>query len=379
MKDKIVNILIVDDDTIIRETFSNILELQGYNVVGVGTGSEAISCAKGKFFNVVVIDIRLPDKSGLEVLKAIRENNEDTVAIMMTAYVSIDSSIKALNQGAYNYITKPFNIDQVLVVIDRALEKQRLSMENKRLLEKLKQANKELRKLDKLKSHFVSTASHELRTPLTAIKEGMAIVTDGTAGPLNEEQKDFLNMVKRNVDRLVRLINNLLDFQKLEAKKMEFKITEGDINELIKEVVKEMSPSIKNKGLEFTVSLAKNTPKVNFDRDRIVEVLTNLINNAIKFTKKGSIAISSSKKFKNTICISVSDTGIGIKREDVDKLFKGFSQLSREEGLAIGGTGLGLVISKKIVEAHCGKMMFESEYGKGSTFSFLLPIKEKRG
>ncbi len=145
MKDKTSDILVVDDDANIRKTFGKILKLKGYNIESAETGSEAISYAKSKFFNIVFIDVRLPDASGLEVLKAIQEINEDTAAIMITAYASIDSSIEAMNQGAYSYITKPVNMDQVLVVMDRALDKQQLSMENKRLLKELMRDQDELR------------------------------------------------------------------------------------------------------------------------------------------------------------------------------------------------------------------------------------------
>ena len=129
-----VNILIVDDDAGARKTFGNVLKAKGYNVEDAGTGQDALSKIKERFFNIVFLDIRMPGLSGLEVLKAINGISEDTIAIMVTAYASIDSSIEAMNKAAYSYITKPVNMDQVMQVIDRALEKQNLSMENKRLL-----------------------------------------------------------------------------------------------------------------------------------------------------------------------------------------------------------------------------------------------------
>ena len=219
--------------------------------------------------------------------------------------------------------------------------------------------------------------SHELRTPLTAIKEGINIVIDGSVGNINNDQKDFLGTAKRNVDRLARLVNDVLDFQKLESGKMRFDFKENDINKVIEEVRDTMNPVIQEKGLGFNIKLAKNLSKVNFDKDKIVQVLTNLVNNAVKFTEKGSVIITTSEG-NNIIQISVQDTGSGIKNEDMPKLFQSFQQLETPKERKVGGTGLGLVICKEIVERHKGKIWAESEFGKGTTFHFVIPIKERR-
>ncbi|MCI0481343.1 MAG: cell wall metabolism sensor histidine kinase WalK, partial [Candidatus Dadabacteria bacterium] len=228
-----------------------------------------------------------------------------------------------------------------------------------------------------LKSRFTSMVSHELRTPLTAIKEGISIVQDGTAGTLNDEQKEFLEMSKRNVDRLARLINDVLDYQKLESGKSEFKLEDNDMNEIIKEVGKSMALVANGKGLEMIVYLDEDLPKARFDRDKMTQVLTNLLNNAIKFTEKGEITITCAKN-GNNIQVKVQDTGPGIKEEDLSKLFRPFEQLETGGGRKTGSTGLGLAICKDIVERHNGKIWAESEPGKGSTFFVTIPIVERR-
>jgi PAS domain S-box-containing protein len=239
-----------------------------------------------------------------------------------------------------------------------------------------KKAEEMLIEAMKVKSDFTSTVSHELRTPLTAIKEGIAIVLDGTTGALNAEQKDFLSLAKRNVDRLARLINDVLDFQKLEAQKMVFNIQENDINALVREVHNTMAPLTGKKGLGFLLQLEEGLPQVKFDRDRIVQVLTNLVNNAIKFTENGSIVIAT-KCGDNVIQVAVKDSGPGVKVEDMGKLFQQFRQLEKITERKTGGTGLGLAISKEIIERHKGKIWAESEFGKGTTFWFSLPVKAK--
>lgn len=242
---------------------------------------------------------------------------------------------------------------------------------------KLEKDAKELEEAIKIKSEFTSTVSHELRTPLAAIKESIAIVLDGTSGTVNDDQKGFLDLAKRNVDRLVRIINDILDFQKLESGKIAFNTQENNINEAVKETGKTMALLAKNKHLEFILDLEEDLPQIKFDKDKIIQVLTNLINNAIKFTDKGGITIRTSKD-GNNVKVSVKDTGPGIREEDAPRLFQQFEQLGKGIDRKIGGTGLGLAISKEIVVRHNGKIWVESKLGEGSVFHFTLPIKERR-
>jgi len=238
-----------------------------------------------------------------------------------------------------------------------------------------KKAEKEMKEAVEMKSKFISTASHELRTPLTSIKEGVNLVYSETTGPLNDDQKEFLGIAKRNVDRLARLINDVLDYQKMSAGRMTFNLKPASINETVKLVEETMRPLTKEKGLELIIELDDAIPSVNFDKDKIIQVLTNLVNNALKFTEKGSVKVTTFRS-DNNIITAVKDTGDGIKQEDMSKLFHEFEQLpTKDDYRKTGGTGLGLVISKKIIENHGGKIWAESEYGKGTTFYFTLPME----
>ncbi|MCF7873340.1 MAG: PAS domain-containing protein [Candidatus Omnitrophica bacterium] len=240
-----------------------------------------------------------------------------------------------------------------------------------------KKAEDKLEKAIKMKSDFLSTVSHELRTPLAAIKEGINIVYDQSAGKINKEQKEFLTISKRNVDRLARLINDVLDIQKLESGKAEFNFKKENINDIIKEVFETMQPHAAKKQLQLKLNLDSNISKIKVDRDKIIQVITNLMSNAIKFTEQGKVVIKSLLE-QNAIKVIVSDTGPGIKKEDLSKLFKTFQQLQTGKGRKTGGTGLGLAICKDIINKHRGKIWAESELDKGSKFIFLLPIKERR-
>ncbi|MCK5000843.1 MAG: CHASE3 domain-containing protein [Anaerohalosphaera sp.] len=232
---------------------------------------------------------------------------------------------------------------------------------------------KEQMDLINMKSDFVATVSHELRTPLKAIRESIAIVLDGLAGQVNEEQKKFLAVSERNVDRLARLIDNVLDCQKLNSGKTVLDLCDNDINETAQEVYGLMTRLAEKKGLNISMKLDGQLPKIKFDRDKIIQVLTNLVHNAIKFTEKGAIAIATGMD-NNVLCVSVKDTGRGITREDMHRIFNRFEQISCNNHKKTGGVGLGLSISKDIIQLHNGRIWAESEPGKGTTVSFMLPI-----
>jgi PAS domain S-box-containing protein len=230
----------------------------------------------------------------------------------------------------------------------------------------------------KAKSVFTSMISHELRTPLTAIQEGVSIVLDGEAGQITDEQKDFLEIAKRNVARLKKLINEVLDFQKIETGKLALKKEEHDLNAVVQEVYENTLLLAQGKGLNLIVKNCCALPKIKLDKGRIIQVLENLVSNAVKFTEKGSVTIAV-EKGDNFVHISVADTGPGIGQADLPRLFREFEQLETGLDHKTGGTGLGLIISKEIIEGHNGKIWAESEVGKGTTFHFVLPIAERRG
>ena len=228
----------------------------------------------------------------------------------------------------------------------------------------------------KAKSEFTAMVSHELRTPLTAIKEGIGIVMEGSCGTVNEEQGDYLALAKRNVDRLGRLINDVLDIQKMGDGMMEFDIRENDINKSVLHAHRTMRSLAEEKGLRFEMEAEGQLPRVAFDEDRISQVLVNLLSNAIRFTQKGHITVRTENE-GNAVKISVLDSGPGIKEEDMDRLFQKFEQLSPARDRIPGGTGLGLAISMEIIEAHKGRIWAESVHGKSTTFFFVLPAMDR--
>ena len=239
-----------------------------------------------------------------------------------------------------------------------------------------KRAEEELKEVMETKSQFISTVSHELRTPLASMKEAISIVLEEVSGKINKDQKNFLNIAQRNIDRLSRLINEVLDFQKLSANKMKFNMQENDIREVVKDACHTMTLYAEKKKVKLAVKLDDDLPKAKFDSDGIMQVMTNLINNSIKFTpENGQVSVAIKHKGEDLL-ICVSDTGIGVPKENLPKLFAPFYQV-HQPGQQVKGTGLGLAIVSKIVTQHGGRIEVESEVGQGTTFTVFLPLNGK--
>jgi signal transduction histidine kinase/DNA-binding NarL/FixJ family response regulator len=239
-----------------------------------------------------------------------------------------------------------------------------------------KKAEEKLLETTEMKSQFISTVSHELRTPLAAMKESIAIVLDEITGRLNEKQKKFLSIAKRNVDRLSALVNDVLDYQRLEADRVKLHIQNNDISEVVTEVHETMVLVAKKKGVNLLFDLTGDLPKAKFDRSQIIQIMSNLISNGIKFTpEKGQVSVSVRQQ-NDELILTVRDTGVGIPKEELPKIFKRFYRVSMPNK-QIQGTGLGLAIVNKIVMMHGGRIEVESELGKGTTFTMFLPLAGK--
>ena len=272
-----------------------------------------------------------------------------------------------------------------------------LPLENASLYEEIKKTNTKLEKLERLKSEFISIVSHELRTPLTAIKNSLEICLSGKAGDVSSIMDKFLNMAKRNVTRLSGIINDLLDLSKVEAGKMDFKFEKANINTPVEFIKNTFENVAKEKNIELILEKDQDTYLTYFDNQRIEQVMSNLISNAIKFTNENgnivvkveNIKLADVDKtkllgyenpvfYENYIKISVKDSGIGIAEEDQKKVFDQFQQIENSLNRKNGGTGLGLPIAKQLIEAHKGFIWVESEINRGTTFSFIIPILSEK-
>jgi signal transduction histidine kinase len=276
---------------------------------------------------------------------------------------------------------QPFSVKQIELLktfADQAviaIENVRLFHEIQEKSRELETANERLKEVDRLKSDFVSNVSHELRTPLTAIKGAVDLLLREVPGRLNGNQTHYLTRVRSNTQYLAGLINDLLDLAKIEEGKVELKEARVSVGGLVHEVMETVKPLAAEKPILLEAKVPEPSVLVWADRDKVTQVLMNLIGNAIKFTPpQGRVTVSASKDSAEWAQVSVNDSGSGISAEECQKIFQKFYQGSEGGGLKPKGTGLGLAISKALVELHGGKIWVESEPGRGSTFSFTLPL-----
>jgi signal transduction histidine kinase len=240
-----------------------------------------------------------------------------------------------------------------------------------------KRYERRLKELDKMKSDFVSNVSHELRTPLTSIKGSVDNMLDGLTGQLNEKQIRYLARIKSNADRLSRLINDLLDLSRIEAGRVEVRAATLPLNALAGEVAEQLKPLAAEKLIQIEVPASDPEVTVWADRDKVTQVLMNLIGNAIKFTpQNGKVTVAIEKNGDDYMRISIADNGPGIVQEEANKIFAKFYQVDNIDRQKPKGSGLGLAISKALVELHGGKIWVESAVGRGSTFYFTLPTQQ---
>jgi two-component system, NtrC family, sensor histidine kinase GlrK len=231
-----------------------------------------------------------------------------------------------------------------------------------------------LRDVDRMKSEFFSTMSHELRTPLTSIKEGTSLLLDGVGGPTTDKQKKLLSIISAESRRLIELVNSVLDLSKMEAGMMTYRLEPGSLAPLIHQAVSEIGPLAESKKISLATKVEEGMPLTRFDGERLLQVLRNLLGNAVKFTPDGGNVTVSARMVNREVEVSVIDTGPGIPSNSLTAIFNKFEQGPPTGPRGMRGTGLGLAISKHIILSHGGRIWAESELGRGSTFIFVLPL-----
>jgi len=233
---------------------------------------------------------------------------------------------------------------------------------------------RKLRELDRMKADFFSSMSHELRTPLTSIKEGTGMLLEGVGGSITEKQRKLLNILSEESNRLIELVNSLLDLSKMEAGMMRYDLAPTSLAPLIRKATVELGPLVEAKRIRLEAKITEDLPLVQADGERILQALRNLIGNALKFTPDGGrVAVSAARK-NGEVEVRVADTGPGIAPESLSTIFDKYQQGSIQGSGRFQGSGLGLAIVRHIIASHGGRVWAENEAGRGSTFIFVLPV-----
>ena len=488
-----VNILVIDDEQIMREGCSRILCKDGWAVLTAENGKHGLDQiqASPEKIDVILLDLMMPGISGMEVLDHVRTIDPNLLVIVITGYATVESAVEAMKKGAYDFIPKPFTPDQLRIVVRRALERRLLQKEadflrkererslrdiatekskiktiincmgdgvlvcdrdsfivlsnpaasrmlkipetsllgnflpqcnlhpelSKVIEESLKtndmgytsvsqelsigeseeiflrahtapvrndlgetlgsvtvlQDISHLKELDKMKSEFIAMVTHELRAPIAAVEQQLTVILNKMAGEVTAKQEHLLTRAKERTKGLLNLIKDLLDLSKIEAGKMVQYKEPLSLQEVIQRVVELMKAEAETKKIDLQFSTPPEIPLIQADRNSMEGIFTNLISNGIKYTPEGGKVWITLGEEGGFVKATVSDTGIGIKKEDLPRIFDKFYRVRTTETRQIVGTGLGLSIVKSIVDAHLGSISVESEEGGGTTFTVLFP------
>ena len=366
-------LLVVDDNEVNLEMLSRRLVRQGHTVVLARSALEALEMIKETDFDLMLLDVMMPEMDGFQVLERMKadDNSRHIPVIMLSALDETDSVVRCIEMGAEDYLPKPFNPVLLSARIGACLEKKRLHDQEVFHLQQLEQESR-------AKSLILSTVSHELKTPLTSIVSEVYILLrqQDKVGSLNERQQRHVETVQRNADRLKILIDDLLDISGIESGTLRLDLMDLDVRWEIEDIVSSLENQIREKQIRVVLNTPPDLPNAKADRLRFSQVVSNLLSNSCKYSPVGATTTISAKEHEGVIQIDVSDTGIGMSKDAQSRLFAKFFRVDNSSTRRVSGTGIGLFITRHLVQAHGGKIWVESEEGKGSTFSFTLPLAD---
>ncbi len=367
MKQEMANILIVDDNELNCDMLSRRLQRFDYTIDIADNGYKAISIIEKKKIDLILLDIIMPEISGIEVLKKIREKYSVTSLpiIMVTAKDDSEGIVECLEYGANDYITKPINFPIVLARIKTQVLLRKAGEEQENLV-------KSLHKLNSDKDKFFSILSHDLKTPLTPIIAAADVIIDNIDTISYENIRIYAEMIGNAVENLSGLLESLLQWSGIQIGRIKYDPQKIDINELFNENIEILSMNADKKNISLIEHYSDNF-EVYADRNMICTIIRNLLSNAIKFTQPGGKVELKAKKNDGFIEISISDSGVGLSKEAIDKLFRIDTIYSTVGTGKEKGSGLGLILCKEFIEKNNGKIWVESEIGKGTSFTFSLP------
>lgn len=362
LRDKHSRVLVVDDLPDNSFLIQAILIDEGYDIQVEDCGQAALESIQSHPPDLLILDVMMPQMDGYEVTRRIRQNLDLPIfpILLITAH-DTPSAVQGLDVGADDFIRKPVEVAELLARV--------------RSLLRLKHAIDERDRIARQRQDFVSRLTHDLRTPLVASDRMLDLILQGHFGDFSDQLQEVLATMASSNENLLELVNNLLQVYRFESGLYPLNFIQVDLAEVIHEVAKQLQPLCRGKGLRLNVETESTPLMVEGDRLELRRVVTNLLGNAIKFTKAGSVNISANSALATSgdaTVIKIQDTGIGIGAEQQEQLFERFRPGSHQSS----GSGLGLHVTKYIVEAHHGTIRVASELGEGSTFTVTMPVRQ---
>jgi signal transduction histidine kinase len=364
-------VLVIDDGDAMRQSLIDVLELEGFETIGASSGEQGLQILADDSPDVVLLDVMMPGLNGLQTLEAIRANpaTAELPVVMVTALDEPTDVVQGLELGANDYLTKP---PQYEILVARV----RTQIKIKRLQDQRRLDLARLRELDALKDKFLQIAAHDLKNPINNIGLGLSLLSKGetTVASGSPEYERVIQLMEDATSTMQVIVNDFLDLQAMHAGKVELDRRPVLLNALIERVVRQYQPYAENKSISVQGEFADDLPEYQADADRLMQVLSNLVSNAIKFSPAGATVVVRSRVGNVGLRVEVQDNGPGIPDEDRAQLFQEFARLANKPTGGEKSSGLGLAIARHLVELHGGQIGADSQIGQGSVFWFELPL-----
>jgi signal transduction histidine kinase len=362
-----INVLVADDEDGLRATISAWLGDEGFNVKEASNGLDAIKLIQSDDFDLALLDIKMPGANGLEVLRYIKKNSSATEVVMMTGMSDVNMAVEAMKLGAKEYLTKPIDMDQLVPQL--------------RVLIHARDAEERIRQLQ---AEHTARLLYDLHNPISGLRQSIGYLVKGMAGTVSDHQKELLGYMTTSIDRVIGLLNNMMDLTKLEAGRVRLNSGISNLGDLVQEVGQEFRVPFQSNKVSLEVHAEPELPTIEFDRQKIDQVVKNFLSNAVKYTppdgavvihvRKVAMVLEEGQQPSDFVMVSVFNSGPGIPKDEIPLIFDRYRNVTaaKDESKM---TSLGLIICQRIIEAHNGKIWVESEPNKGATFSFALPIR----
>lgn len=360
--DNQVKILIIDDEDVVLDSCKQILKGSDYQIATAMTGMHGLELLGEYQPDLVFVDLKMPGISGTEVIERIREFDPTVVTIVITGFATVSSAVEAMKNGAYDFLPKPFTPDEFRMITKRGLDKRRLMLETIALK----------REKEMLREQFAAIVSHELKAPLGAVQQNLFLLIDELSGRLSDDQQKRLERMKVNINDLINLIHTWLRVLSVDVNKIKGSFKPTDVVSVLSKAIESVQPNAIRKDIELVPQLNEPVGLVNGDEGTLVEVVINILGNAIKYSRTGSTVCIHAERTVGEVLISITDNGVGISPEDLPYVFNDF-YIGSSDRMGEQSSGLGLAIARRIIEAHSGSIAVKSELGKGSTFVIHLP------
>ncbi len=356
----------IDDDEIMRLSCEQILEKAGYRIETYANGHDGINRLREVRSPLLIVDIKMPQVDGFEVINIVRKLDPDLSIVVITGYATVETAVDAMKAGAYDFLPKPFTPDELRMIVERGFERWRLIKETRRLRHEKEEAERK----------FVTLVSHQLKTPLVAVKQYLDVLLFSMRSQMPEKGVEWIARSQARLGEMLTLIQDWLALAKIERGCCCDGSVSTRLAPIIEDVVRDQRQSPAAAAVTLELAIAPDLPPVCGDGVSISMLVSNLVGNAVKYNRPGgSVSICASAGEK-AVTLEVRDTGIGIPKECLSQLFQEFYRIKTEETQNIPGTGLGLVICNRIVTELGGSIEVKSEHGEGTTMIVRLPMAE---